>query len=130
MIANDKRSHAVRLTLAVAMFLATVPVANAADYEFRITKAPNPGAAPTIELIDAATGRVVPGAEIDVVQTVTRLQQKGVPNVQRTFIPVKTYLDRQQAQSKSELPANGKLTLMATVPGEFWPVWRNVDLGN
>ena len=130
MIISHKRLHTAGLTLAAALFLATAAAANAADYEFRVIRAPNPGAAPTIELIDAATGRVVPGAEIDVVQTVTRLQQKGVPNVQRTFIPVKTYLDRQQAQSKSELPANGKLTLMATVPGEFWPVWRNVDLGN
>lgn len=130
MIIRHKHLHTAGLALTVALLVATAAAANASDYEFRITKAPNPGAAPTIELIDAATGRVVPGAEIDVVQTATRLQQKGVPNVQRTFIPIKTYLDRQQAQSKSELPANGKLTLMATVPGEFWPVWRNVDFHN
>lgn len=130
MITNNRSLHAARMTLAAAVVLATATAANAADYEFRVTKAPSTGTVSTIELIDTATGRVIPGAKIDVVQTVIRLQQKGVPNVQRTFIPLQTYLSRQPADSNGRQPADGELTLMATVPGEFWPVWRDVNLSN
>lgn len=130
MIINRKFSYALRTAFASAIVLATVTVAKSADYEFTVTKTTGTDAASTIELIDASTGQVIPGAEINVVQTSVRLQQKGVPNIQRIFIPLQAYLNGQKAESKGTLPREQEVTLMARVPGEFWPVWRRVDLGN
>lgn len=90
--------------------------------------AANAAETPTTEIIDTSTGRVIRGAEIDLVRTVVRLQRKGIPNIQRTFIPLRTYLNGEKVELKHKLPRGRELTLVGTAPGEFWPAWKHVDL--
>lgn len=127
---NLKCTHVRWLPLIAATLLATVTTASAADYEFKVTKAPVAGQPPAIELVNTATGYAVTGADIDVVQLVHLPAQKGVPNIQRVFVPLQTYLSGKDAYLNGKSQTKGEITLWASVPGEFWPVWRQVDLGN
>ncbi len=128
---NKLKNTAARCVILIAAaLLATVTMASAADYEFKVVNAQVAGQAPTIELIDTTTGQAVAGADIEVVHTVYVSHVKGGLSLQRVFVPLQTHLSGKCKYLNGKSPTRGDLTLMARVPGKFWSVWGTVDLGN
>lgn len=119
-----------RVAIIIAAALATSGTASAANYEFKVVRAPMDGAAQSVELIDTATGQPVPNAKIYVVHTFYGPHQKGALNIRRVFVPLRDHLSGNCAHPPSESPTARELTVMAKVPGEFWTIWGTVDLGD
>lgn len=120
--------HAHRAAFIAAALLVTATVASAASYEFKVIGAPADGDIQTIVLVDSSTGQAVPGADIYVVHTVYLPHRKGAPNIQRIFVPLQDHLNGKCTHSQSESPTSRELTVMAKIPGAFWPVWGTIDL--
>ncbi len=127
---NPKSAHVRRIMFVSTALLATATIANAADYEFKVTKGSIPGQTATIELIDTETGQVVTGADIYVVHTTSSAQEKGKPGIHVARVPLAEHLSGKCPFLKGKPPLSGELTLTATVPGKFWPVWRLIYLSN
>ena len=129
MIADLRRVRARLLFLILLAFIATVTMASAAAYDFKVVRASN-DEIQTIELVDTSAGQVVQGAEIYVVRTEYAEDHKRAPSIRRVFIPLEDYLRGNYAHRQSEPPTSRELTVMAKVPGRFWTVWGTVDLGD
>lgn len=123
------RASFCRTAFLAATLLAATTAADAASYAFKVIRAAD-GDVQTIKLVNTSTGQPVSGVDIEIVHTFYQPHQKGALNIQRTFVPLEDHLRGNCAHPPSDTGAGRELTVMAKVPGEFWPIWGTVDLGD